>query len=158
MNMTLKSLRKQKRLTQAACAAYLGVPLRTYQNYESDAMKQDSLKYAYMMQKLDRYGFIDEEHGVLSIQKIKDVCKNVFTNCDVAYCYLFGSYAKGKATETSDVDLLISTTVSGMQFYDLVEELREKLHKKVDLLNFEQLADNLELVNEVLKDGIKIYG
>lgn len=111
-----------------------------------------------MIQKLDQYGFIDESHGILNIQKIKDVCHGIFAAYDVDYCYLFGSYAKGKATETSDVDLLISTTVSGMKFYELVEDLREALKKEVDLLNLEQLKDNLELVNEILKDGIKVYG
>lgn len=45
-----------------------------------------------------------------------------------------------------------------MKFYELVEELREALKKEVDLLNLEQLKDNLELVNEILKDGIKVYG
>ena len=76
----------------------------------------------------------------------------------VEYCYLFGSYAKGKATEASDVDLLIATSVSGIKFYDLVEAIREVLQKKVDVLNREQLSDNPELINEILKDGIKIYG
>ena len=47
--MTLKQLRKQKKLTQAACAAYLGVPLRTYQNYENDEQKQASIKYQFML-------------------------------------------------------------------------------------------------------------
>ena len=45
-----------------------------------------------------------------------------------------------------------------MKFYELVEDLREALKKEVDLLNLEQLKDNLELVNEILKDGIKVYG
>jgi predicted nucleotidyltransferase len=71
---------------------------------------------------------------------------------------LFGSYAKGKATPTSDVDLLVYTTVSGLEFYGLVEELREKLKKKVDVLDQKQIADNFELTNEILKDGIKLYG
>ena len=30
--------------------------------------------------------------------------------------------------------------------------------KKVDILNCEQLTDNPNLINEILKDGIKIYG
>ena len=64
--MTLKDLRKQKRLTQAACAKYLGIPLRTYQNYETDASKVDSMKYAFMLQKLEVYGFVDETHGILN--------------------------------------------------------------------------------------------
>lgn len=156
--MTLRELRKQKKLTQVECAEYLGVPIRTYQNYETDESKRTSMKYMYMMQKLEQYGFIDEEYGILTVQKIKDLCAEVFSDYDIEYCYLFGSYAKGKATEASDVDLLIATSVSGMRFYELVETLRESLKKKVDVLNREQLKDSAELVNEILKDGIKIYG
>lgn len=156
--MTLKELRKQKKLTQAACAKYIGMPLRTYQNYEADASKDSSMKYMFMMQKLEEYGFIDEVHGILTIDQIKDSCATVFKEFPVEYCYLFGSYATGKATEASDVDLLIATDVSGIKFYDLVEAIRESLHKKVDVLDRKQLLDNPELVNEILKDGIKIYG
>ena len=156
--MTLKQLRTQKKLTQAACAAYLGVPLRTYQNYENDEQKQASIKYQFMLQKLDQYGFLDETHGILSLEQIRNTCSQVFKGKEVSYCYLFGSYAKGTATEHSDVDLLISTPISGMRFYDLVEELREQLCKQVDVLNQDQLKDNLSLVEEILKDGVKIYG
>lgn len=156
--MTLKQLRKQKKLTQAECAKYLGIPVRTYQNYETDESKTSSMKYAFMVQKLEQYGFIDETHGILSVQQIKDICAYIFADIDVEYCYLFGSYAKGKATETSDVDLLISASISGMLFFDLVERLREGLKKKVDVLNCEQLNNNPELINEILKDGIKVYG
>lgn len=156
--MTLKELRKKKKLTQAACAKYLGIPLRTYQNYETDASKAGSIKYNFMLQKLEEYGFVDETHGILTVEQIKNICSSVFEKHSIEYCYLFGSYAKGKATEVSDVDLLISTPISGMRFYDLVETIREALQKKVDVLNREQLNDNPELINEILKDGIKIYG
>lgn len=156
--MTLKELRKTKKLTQAACAKYLGIPLRTYQNYETDVSKVGSIKYNFMLQKLEQYGFVDETHGILTIEQIKNICASVFEQYSVEYCYLFGSYAKGKASEVSDVDLLISTPVSGMRFYDLVESVREALQKKVDILNREQLNNNPELINEILKDGIKIYG
>lgn len=111
-----------------------------------------------MMQKLEQYGLIDESHGILTIEKIKEICTEIFSSYNVDYCYLFGSYAKGKATENSDVDLLVCTEITGIAFYDLVEILREKLNKKVDILNLQQLNENLDLVNEILKDGIKIYG
>ena len=156
--MTLKELRKNKKLTQAACAKYLGIPLRTYQNYETDAAKANSIKYAFLLQKLEEYGLVNETQGILTTEKIEDIRADVFKNYNVDYCYLFGSYAKQKATETSDVDLLISTSVSGMKFYDLVENLREALQKKVDVLNREQLNGNPELIHEILKDGVKIYG
>lgn len=119
--------------------------------------KQDSMKYYYMIQKLEQYGLIDETHGILTIKEITDICSSIFSTLDVQYCYLFGSYAKGSASETSDIDLLISTSITGMKFYDLVESLREGLKKKVDLLTLDQLNDNPELLNEILKDGIKIY-
>lgn len=156
--MTLKELRKQKKLTQAQCAEYLGIPLRTYQNYELDSSKAGSIKYDYMMQKLEQYGFVDENHGILGIQAIKEICSEVFDSFNVDYCYLFGSYAKGKAVDSSDVDLLVSTTDTGMRFFDLVETLREKLRKKVDVLNREQLTNNDALLDEILNDGVKIYG
>lgn len=74
------------------------------------------------------------------------------------YVYLFGSYAKEKATESSDIDLLVSTSITGMEFFGLIEELRQALKKKVEVITLSSLEDNQELLHEILKDGIKIYG
>lgn len=156
--MTLKNLRIEKGLTQMECAKYLQIPHRTYCRYESDEKKIDSIKYQYIVQKLSNYGFIDEEHGVLTIDQIKRACVEVFKEYEVNYCYLFGSYAKGKALENSDVDLLVDTAARGMEFFGLIESLRETLKKKVDVLDVSQLSNNLILTQEILKDGIKIYG
>ena len=156
--MTLRELRKKYNMTQVACAKYLGIPLRTYQNYERDDANPNTIKYQFLMEKLEKYGFIDETHGILSIEQIKNFCEPILRQYKVQYCYLFGSYAKRKATEISDVDLLVCTEVTGIQFYELIEALRENLKKKVDLLNQEQIRDNFDLINEILKDGIKIYG
>lgn len=64
---------------------------------------------------------------------------------------------KNKQKENSDIDLLVSGNIQGLKFYDLVERLREDLHKKVDLLDIKQLNNNQDLLNEVLKDEIRIY-
>lgn len=156
--MLLKELRKSKGLTQYEAANYLGISLRTYQSFETDYKKQNGFKYNYILEKIRLFGYIDENTGVLSIDKIREICINVFSNYDVSFCYLFGSYAKGYATENSDIDLLIDTSVSGLQFFDLIETLREQLKKKIDLLDIKQLENNLSLTSEILKDGIKIYG
>ena len=156
--MTLKELRKEKGLTQAVCAKVVGVPVRTYVRYETDEGRAGTLKYRYMLETLQKYGVIDEEHGLLTVEKIKSVCASLFEQYGVKYAYLFGSYAKGKATERSDVDLLISMPLNGLRFYELVEVLRESLKKKVDLLDETQLENNSVLVKEILRDGIKIYG
>ena len=156
--MTLKELRKEKGLTQAAAAKVVGVPMRTYVRYESDENKKETIKYRYIVETLQKYGVIDEEHGLLTIEKIQELCAPLFEEYGVKYAYLFGSYAKGKATEKSDVDLLVSMPVNGLAFYELIERLRRALNKKIDLLDETQLENNTALVKEILQDGIKIYG
>lgn len=156
--MTLKQLRKEKGITQSECAKLLQVSLRTYKRYESDESKISPLKYQFLLQRLNEYGLVDEEHGILTIERIREICSEVFKDYSVAYCYLFGSYDKGKATDKSDVDLLVAVPIDGMKFFELIERLREKLKKKIDLLDISQLDNNPMLVQEILKDGIKIYG
>jgi predicted nucleotidyltransferase len=156
--MSIKSLRKSLDLTQKEASELVQIPLRTYVNYENDDTKKSSIKYLYIKEKLEDYGRIDETHGLLTQEKIKSLTKDVLSTYDVTYCYLFGSYAKGTATETSDVDLLISTSISGIAFYGLVEALREQLKKKVEVITLTSLENNVELLNEILKDGVKIYG
>lgn len=69
--MSLKELRIRKKLTQVESAKYLGIPIRTYQNYENDESKRTSMKYLYMMEKLEKYDYIDETTGILSVEQIK---------------------------------------------------------------------------------------
>ena len=156
--MTLKQLRLDKGLSQKACAAYLQIPRRTYCRYEADEGNVNPIKYRYIVNRLHEYGLIDEQHGLLTLDQIKDTCARVFATYPVEYCYLFGSYAKGSATECSDVDLLVAMPVDGLKFFELIETLREQLNKKIDLLDLAQLNANPTLVQEILKDGIKIYG
>lgn len=153
----LKELRISKKLTQKEACELLGVSLRSYKDYENDKSKEGTLKYRSMVNELEKYIFLDEEHGLLTLDEIKTACKNVLCEYDVKYCILFGSYAKGTANQQSDVDLLISTEVVGLRFYGIAERLREELHKKVDLLDLRQLNNNSELLDEILKDGVKVY-
>ncbi len=77
---------------------------------------------------------------------------------EINFCYLFGSYAKGKATSTSDVDLYLSSSLSGIRFVGLIEKIRTLLKKKIDLIRDSELENNIELIQEIFKYGIKIYG
>lgn len=154
----LKELRSEKRMTQKEVAELVGISLRSYKSYENDKEKRDTIKYNYIVEQLSKINHIDEETGIVELEDIVIKCSKVFERYEVNFCYLFGSYAKGKATPTSDVDLLISTNVKGLKFYGLVEEIRTALHKKVDVLDMNQLKDNIQLTEEIFKDGIKIYG
>lgn len=156
--MNLKDIRLQSNLTQEEAAQLLGVTRRTYVNYEAGKIDASSLKYKYVVETLQKATLIDENHGILTIDQIRKICGEIFKDYSVEYCYLFGSYAKGKATEKSDVDLLVAMPVDGMKFFELIEVLREQLKKKIDLLDIAQLENNPALVQEILRDGIKIYG
>ena len=157
MSNIIKELRKSGGLTQTEASQITGIPLRTFKEYENNPDKSNSIKYDYIIQKLEEYLLIVETHGILEHDDIVSVCQNIFKEYPVHYCYLFGSYAKGNATEKSDVDLLGSTDVRGLKFYGLAEKLRTELKKNVDLLHLDQLKDNPELLDEILKDGEKIY-
>ena len=108
---------------------------------------------------IDKYE-ISEDKGIISIETIKNELTNLFDTKykdQIEFCYLFGSYAKGYAKDESDVDLCIATDLAGLQFVGLSESIRDVLHKRIDLIRFSTLNDNLELVKEIMKDGIRIY-
>ena len=154
----LKALRTDRGLTQKEAAQLIGVSLRSYISYENEEELADTPKYRFLLREMKEITRVDEEHGILTVDEIKQICNGILVNYPVQFCYLFGSYAKGKASAASDIDLVISSDISGLRFYELTEKLREALHKKIDILDMKQLAGNEKLLNEVLKDGIKIYG
>lgn len=95
----------------------------------------------------------------INLSDIIKSCQKVFQNYDVDYAYLFGSYAKGYATENSDLDLFVKTPLTGLDLAGLYSDLEDKLGIKIDLLNTRNfLKDPTFVYDEILEDGIKIYG
>ncbi len=85
-------------------------------------------------------------------EKIVEICK---LN-DISYCALFGSFARGEATETSDIDLLVRFSKPiGWKFYGIAEDLEKVLGKKVDLATENML--NKYIRASVLRDLKVIY-
>ena len=154
--MVLSEIRKQNGLTQKEAALLIGVPYRTYVRYEEDDHYANSFKYRMMIEELSNKLRIDEEHGVLSLDKIKEKLLPILESKGIDKCYLFGSYARGTARENSDVDLLVDTDITGLDFFNLVEEIRLALNKKIDLLRIKDLSADNPIVLEILKEGIKM--
>lgn len=152
--MELKKLRKQMGLTQPEAAVILNIPFRTYCRYEDEKQRENTFKYDQMIVLLNKYA----EEMVLKLETIKAAISDVLSKHNVSACYLFGSYAKGKAAGASDIDLMIVSDIEGIELYQIIDELENKLKKKVDLIRLETAIQNVKLMNEILKDGIKIYG
>lgn len=160
-SMTLLETRKGYGLSQVATATLLNIPLRTYIRYESDDSYGDALKRQMMINTLNDACEITEEKGILGIGFIKSTVSELFDKKykgQIEFCYIFGSYAKGYAKETSDIDLCVSTDITGLDFLGLVEDLRTSLHKKIDLIRLKDIKNSNPLLSEIMKDGIKIYG
>ena len=152
--MNLKELRKSSGLTQPEAADLVGVPFRTYCRYEDEPNYVGTFKHNQFMKLLEDYA----KNRVLTVEAIKEAVGDVCTRYPIDACYLFGSYAKGKATKDSDVDLMIVSSIEGIEYYDLLGSLEERLSKKVDLLRLETAIQNVKLMNEILKEGIRVYG
>lgn len=154
--MNIKERRIQFNITQEELAKITGLSTRTIRRYESGYISK--FKEQYILKLMDEYFKIDEEHGILKRDDIVNAIIKIAETYNVTLVYLFGSYAKESANERSDVDLLIETTETGLRYFGLVEELRQTLKKKIDVIRIEELAENSELLTSILRDGIKIYG
>ena len=152
--MKLKELRKQLGLTQPEAAKLLNVPFRTYCRYEDQHQYEGAFKYNQMMSVLNE----NAASMILKIETIKEVVSNICSKYKVNACYLFGSYAKGKARSDSDIDLMIVSELEGIEYYQLLGDLENRLKKKIDLIRLETAIQNVKLMNEILKEGVKIYG
>lgn len=156
--MDLRQLRKTKGLSQLEAAQIAGVTIDCYKNHELGRSKSDSalgkLIYEKIMQ-FEPYGF---DRGVLSLDGIKEILNGALRDEDIDFAYLFGSYAKGEADERSDIDLLIFGAITGLDFFSLGGRLERALHKKIDVIRFDDIADsNREFLKEILATGFRIY-
>jgi predicted nucleotidyltransferase len=153
MENILRQKRKQLGLTQEQAAEACGVSRRTYQTYEETGRINATYDDIYV--KLDKLR--DSKKLVHSVNSIKKICEPIFKKVPEVECaYLFGSYARGEAKPTSDIDLLIDTNITGLDLLNLIDELRTALYKKIDLLRMCDLQNGNPIILEILKDGIRI--
>ncbi len=85
-------------------------------------------------------------------EKIVEICRRN----DISFCALFGSFARGEADKTSDVDLLVKFSKPiGWAFYGIAEDLEKALGRKVDLATENMLGKRIR--ESVLNDLQVIY-
>ncbi len=153
----LKKKRKELGLTQVQAANACGVSRRTYQTYEET--DNSNATFDELLKKLNEMGVMDGSNYICNAKYIKNVCRELFANeyPEIKCAYLFGSYARGEATGKSDIDILVVCPPTGMRFYGIAAKLEDKLHKTIDLHTHRQLMKNEIFLEEILKEGIKIY-
>jgi len=87
--------------------------------------------------------------------KLKNIKPKLFTEYEVQQVGIFGSYVRGEATESSDLDILITLKedhhVGLIKFNALKRFLSELLNIKVDLVTSDGIKPALKnsILNEV---------
>lgn len=103
--MTLKQLRISKGLNQSECAKYLGISLRSYQNYENDASKVNTSRYNAIYNQLKGYGA-----QTANVQQVES--ERFYTNV-VTGEQLKGFYDKVKGYKKRDCFRLLKKFIDG---------------------------------------------
>ena len=96
--------------------------------------------------------------NIFNLQKISSLVKPVAERYRVQNVYLFGSYARGEADETSDVDFLV---LGGDHFkltriFSLAEDLREVLKKKVDVFEINEINQDSEFYKAIMRERVLV--
>lgn len=96
---------------------------------------------------------------IYSIEDIKNMVYEILANTEVEKAILFGSYAKNKPTKNSDIDILIDSKgkIRGLKFFAIVDKIREKLDKEVDVIEKIEIDKNSKIEKEIEKTGVVIY-
>ena len=148
----LKVLRNKLGITQVEAASYIGISRRTYQTYEETEQINEMYKKIHEALR-------EMNTTYLNAKIIKDRCARVFVKYPEVKCaYLYGSFARNQANKDSDVDILVVEHGMGMNFFGMAVELEKALDKRVDLQTHRQVAGDEFFLEQILKDGIKIYG
>ena len=81
---------------------------------------------------------------IYTIEEIRRIITPIAKKYRLPAVYLFGSYARGDATETSDLDFLVDTTGTELKSLltlgALYTELEEAFQKPIDLISLTQRA------------------
>ncbi|MCI8718920.1 MAG: nucleotidyltransferase domain-containing protein [Lachnospiraceae bacterium] len=91
---------------------------------------------------------------IFTIKDIVNLVKPIAEKYKVKEIYLFGSYARGEATESSDLDFLV---FGGKNFkltmiFSLAEDLREILKKDVDVFEITEINKNSDFYHTIMKE------
>ena len=92
----------------------------------------------------------------LSQSKI-DKIRGYFSDKPVLKAYLFGSYASGSATSSSDLDILVQLDYRkkiGLEFIQMKLDLESILHKEVDLVTTQSISPRVRPIIERTKQLI----
>lgn len=97
----------------------------------------------------------EKKADVLTYQQIRNAIKEIAPQYDIERVWLFGSYARGEASEKSDVDLLIDKGgLKGMEIGGFIYDLEQSLGSGVDVVTTTGMSEKFHEKIKADKDLI----
>jgi predicted nucleotidyltransferase len=99
------------------------------------------------------------DNKIYTLEEIKQMLHPIFLANAVYQAIIFGSYAKGLATSNSDIDIVVDSKgeLLNIKFYGLLEEITQKLGKKVDLIEVSEIENNSPIYETIKNEGVVVY-
>ena len=96
---------------------------------------------------------------IYTIEEIKNILEELLRDKPVYKVILFGSYAKNKATKTSDIDLMIDTNsqLKGFALLKLICQIEERLKKEIDGYEKYEITEDSLIDKEIKETGVVVY-
>ena len=96
---------------------------------------------------------------IYTLEDIKKMLNEVLMYTEVEKAILFGSYAKNKPTEQSDIDIIIDSNgkIKGLKYFAIIDMIKEKFNKDVDIIEKTEIDKNSKIEKEIERTGIVVY-
>ena len=95
---------------------------------------------------------------MLTEKEIQDAVRTLLKKYNAESALLFGSYARGDATERSDLDLIVfgGARFKKTNIFAFAEDLREMTGKDVDAFEICEVNRDTPFYDALLREGIRI--
>ena len=96
---------------------------------------------------------------MLSVAEIKTAVEPIVKDTKVRKLVLFGSYAKGTASEDSDMDLYMVSNgeITGLDFFDLKSKIEDAFEIEIELLPDLDVIPESPVACQINNSGVVIY-
>jgi predicted nucleotidyltransferase len=103
--------------------------------------------------------YIKGVYTLVDLKSITTMLEPMFIKHGVIKAIVFGSYARGEATDDSDIDMVIDSKgfLRGINFFTAQYEIAKVIPIKSDIYEQREIKKGSFLENEILRDGVVVY-
>lgn len=94
------------------------------------------------------------------IKKAKEFAAEVIKIVQAKKIILYGSYSKGNPTQNSDIDIAVIVNEIEGDYLDneaMLYKLRRRIDDRIEPILLEEVSDDSDFLEEVLKHGIILF-